>query len=432
MTIKISYSAWKTIVQTNNLPVYFLRISENIRLSYAGISGKIYEAHILEEDFSDWDSVFESSDWETTEVFNKNDPEALISGIEPNQTTSVPFAKSLRGEAIVHAELPIGGGYRPTTHNFCDPCTWYQKSEHLPGATTSTSDDLTFQILDTDTNPVEYVIDIRHSRLVDENSISNNYVTNSGVTMSDIIPTVFVDGTPLDNNLEVDTEAELAEPIDADSYWINYEQGQIVFKTSKSGNTITINCRRKGTEPGSSSYEFKPVTGYEYLFEDAEVDYTGNFNMTSAMEVIVWVSNSTLTDAAFLDGMGVPGMDMLTGTQIIPAKLLDPAENRFYKTFHDFQSKARAFYGPLPAGHGGTTRGSNSDKYTFRWEYAFRDMLEPENRAGYAEILTGDPMAMTLHNIELVLEDDIPWESLDEHPSIFTMTFIGRKRKISS
>lgn len=335
-----------------------------------------------------------------------------------------PAASGPNGEAIVYTELPIGGGYRPTSHNFCDPCTWYSHSEELVDTATSTADQITYQVLDGDSNPVEYIIDIRHRRLVDEDAMGDGFELSNGVVLNNILPKVYEDGVQIDPTLEVEKEADLATATDPDSFWIDYPNGRVVFKTARTG-TLTVSCRRRGIQPGNSGYRFQPKIGREYYFEDAEVDYTGNFSMESAMNVNVYVSHNQLTDADFLRSQGFPLPAEATGPQIVPGGLLDPTEVRKYKTFHDFQAKARKFMGPLPGGHGGPSRGSMSEKWTFQWDYAFRDVLVAEDRMGVVAT-KDDPYEMTLHAIELVLDGDVPWTSMDEHDAVFTMTLIGR------
>ena len=306
--------------------------------------------------------------------------------------TTNPRAAGPHGEAIVYTELPIGGGFRPVSHNFCDATTWWQEStEHLTQATT-TGDSLTYEI-----TGHANIIDVRHGKLPFENKVTTATVSPNGNTMTNLIPVVYEDAVEIDPSNEDATTGD-------DRYTIDYAVGSVEFAVARTG-TITVSFRKAGT----SKFTYEPPSGKMYLFEDAEVDFSENFDMKSGFKSTVWISHT-----------------YLTGGAVVPYA----PEDRIYKSFHDFQAAARRFFGPLPAGVGGTL-GVNTPKWTFQWEYAYRDVLYPSDQPGYVDQNISASEA-TIHKIEMSTVDDIEWGSVDSESAMLTVTFIGRQTDMPS
>jgi len=271
----------------------------------------------------------------------------------------------VQDQLVVASALGIDGGVRLITHNYCDPCSWWHEStEHTDQATTS-GDSLTYDITG-HTN----LIDLRHGRFTFEDNITTSTVAPNGNTMTNLVPTVLLDSTPLSQTLE-------DHATDPDRYTIDYENGDVVFGVVRTGEVVTVSFRKSG----SSKFTIKPsATGKKIVLQDAEVDVTENIDMTSKFTVDVNGSHTTVTG----------------GSIVSLAK-------KIYKNMHDFQAAARRFWGPVPANFGGTG-GVASPKWTFEWQYSRSDELFAT--ANYRDINIGAAL-ITLNRVEVYIDDDV-------------------------
>jgi len=259
---------------------------------------------------------------------------AVVAAHDPVEVSEEP-RDPVHGSLYVTHRLEPGNGIRLVTHNFCDPCSWWQGSLEQVGADTTSGDDLSFDITG-HTN----IIDLRHARHVFEETIDETTVSPiDGVTlMSSVVPVVYIDGVPLDQALE-DADAG------ADRYTIDYETGTVVFAQAHAGVTVTVDCRTAY----SSMFMFRPTAGNRLVFNAAEIDLSRDVDLNRAVQTVAYGSHSILTGGAVL-----------------------PVQVRNYKTVHDFQAAANEFIGPLPPGFGGAG-GIASEKWTFLWRYELAD-----------------------------------------------------------
>jgi hypothetical protein len=282
------------------------------------------------------------------------------------EVTGIQFPSlNLHGYTKSVTAIPIGGGIRQITHNYCDPCTWWQEStEHTDQATTS-GDQLTYDITG-HTN----LIDLRHGRAVFEESITTSTVVPNGNTMTNIVPTVSVDAVALDQSNEDATSGD-------DRYTIDYDAGTVTFAVARGGaEAVTVSFRKSG----NSDFTIVPDAGKRITLEDVEVDCTENIDMTTSVVTTVYGSHTTLTGGAIV-----------------------PVEVRKYKVFHDFHAAARKFWGPVPSGFGGTG-GVSSPKWTFQWEYIRSDELYAT--ANYVD-QNLDPASITVNKIVVTTGDHL-------------------------
>jgi hypothetical protein len=285
--------------------------------------------------------------------------------VQPPDPVSISNIKTdVQDQLIVANALGIDGGVRLITHNFCDPCSWWHHStEHTAQATTS-GDSLTYDI----TNHVN-LIDITHGRLAFETFLSAATVGPVGNTMTNIIPTVLLDATPLAQSLE-------GHATDPDRYTIDYENGDIIFGVARTGEVVTASFRKAG----SSKFCIVPSAGKKIVLQDAEVDVTENIDMTAHFHVDVHGSHTSVT-----------------GGNVVSLS------DRVYKNMHDFQAAARRFWGPVPANFG-ITGGVNSPKWTFEWQYSRSDELY--DTPNYRD-LNINAALVTLNKVEVSIEGDV-------------------------
>lgn len=249
------------------------------------------------------------------------------------------------GETIVANRVEPGDGIRFVSHNYCDPCSWWQESVRQEGIATSTVDQLTYTI---DGLENGWVIDARHGRFTYEDDVLPTTVAPNGNTMDDLIPKVYVNGTPLDQALE-------DHDTDPDRYTIVYsskgsDTPAVVFGVARQpSDVVTLDFRKAD----KSLYTFRPSSGKRLVFEDAEVDHTSDLDMSAPFKTMVYGSKSDAPPA----GTG--------GT-------LQPLGGKTYKNVRDFHAVAKEFIGPLPANMGGVG-GVPVEAWTWKWGYSRAD-----------------------------------------------------------
>jgi hypothetical protein len=281
------------------------------------------------------------------------------------------------GHQISTPRLGRGGGYRITSHNYCDPCSWWQGSTHDPLAATVE----TVPLVEYTIAGAAGVIDLRHGRVVFEDAITA--VTTNPVTlvpMTDLVPSVFVNGILI-------PQANEDAPAGADRYTIDYPAHKIVFAVARGvGDVVTVSCRRAASSVyvwrpgGAGTNPLDPLTKYRVVLEDAECDMTADIDQDRPMQMQAWGSHT-----------------VATGGTIVPV------DTRLYKRFRDWHAVAREFYGPIPAGFGGTG-GDPSPRWTFRWQYSRSDVMYYD--PNYLD-MSGFPLEFTLNYLGLSIPGDV-------------------------
>lgn len=308
----------------------------------------------------------------------------------PDQAGIVRPEINQDGHAITAPQLTRGGGYRVASHNFCDPCSWWQGSTHDPNAATTGNGTFEEYTL----GGTAMMIDLRHGRYVFEDQITaatENPVT--GAAMTDLVPTVFVNGAPLPQSDEDATSGN-------DRYTIDYPNHKVVFSVARDpADVITVSCRRAGDSTffwrpgGPGSNPLSPASKYRVELSDAEADMTEDVDQDQPVQMQGWGSHTVATGGAIV-----------------------PVETRLYKKFRDFHAVAREFYGPIPANFGGAG-GDPSPRWTFRWAYSRSDVLYYD--ANYLDT-NGFPEEVTLNYLALSLPTNNPLPG-----TVVTFTLFG-------
>jgi len=289
--------------------------------------------------------------------------------------------KDIQGNLLVAQVVPVGGGFRKVTHNFCDSCSWWQESTEVVDGSTTSSVSETVYTLDSG----DKMIDVRHGRLTFEDDLNESTVAPNGNTMTHLVPVVKVDDVALEQSNE-DTDSG------DDRYVIDYENGVITFAVARQpSEVVTVSYRT----PGSSLYTFQPPAGKKWSFEDAEIDASEDVDMTEVFRTALHGSHTTLT-----------------GGNVVEVGF------RAYKNFHDFQAAARRFWGPLPSGFGGTG-GVSSPKWTFEWQYARSDLFYATPNYVDKNIA---PQKITFNRAEGRIVGDVPYGG-----HFLTLTYYGQE-----
>lgn len=294
------------------------------------------------------------------------------------------------GETIVAQRVEPGNGVRYVSHNYCDPCSWWQESQREQGGSTTTSDELTYTI---DGMANGWVIDARHKRFTYEDEITAQMTAPNGNTLDDLVPKVYVNGSPLDQDLEDDDA-------DSDRYTIVYSSTggtpAVVFSVARQpSDVVTVDFRKAD----KSTYTFMPAAGKRLVFEDAEVDHTADLDMDASFRTMVYGSHSAAPPA----GTG--------GT-------LQPLGGKRYNNVRDFHGAAKEFMGPLPAGLGGTG-GVPVEAWTWKWGYSRAD--EVYSSLNYLD-QNGYPTEPTWNRVCAFVEGDKPYAG-----HYMTITYYGQQ-----
>jgi len=225
---------------------------------------------IFECDLTDPDDV---TDFETTHKANAHETES------ENAAQALGLAHVAGARAMpVEVKTPIGGPNFKTwiicTHNYCDPTTWYQKSEVV-----------TSQVLTaTNTSYLEYSGD-------DENWINPHHpvLYNQSYNMGPA-GGYQQDGLWLNNGTRARKE-DYAPAIRTDGitqstgYSIDYTNGTVVFSESLTATTEVDVDYRKAT---TNEYAIGPTTGKKWEIARIEINTTDALVMTDTMNFQFW------------------------------------------------------------------------------------------------------------------------------------------------
>ena len=215
------------------------------------------------------------------------------------------------------------------THNWCDPCTWYQQSTRHDDVTcTDTGDGLKWS-----TGHIN-LIDLRHGRLSFEEDVKANNYALSG---EDFNLAVEVDGSPVVEHtpLAGQVVSDAWERDEDGDYWIDHELGEIHFKASQAGKAVTISC----CVSGSSEWNLDVMhDGKDMDIEYAEAQFAALLDMRSNLEVQFYGMVDAFAPELLEEPYNVP-----SGT---PIPLLPRAYT--YKRLTDFIAESTSALPVLP------------------------------------------------------------------------------------
>lgn len=210
----------------------------------------------------------------------------------------------------------VGSGLVVVTHNWCDPTTWYQKSQRVLNETlVDSGDGKTF------TSAHAHWIDLTHGKIYRENLIAALYV-----------PIVKVDGV-------TKTERAAWESTGGD-YVIDYANGQVLFFESQAGKTVTADY----SYATSSLFIIAPAPGKRLWVEYSEVQFSEDVDICSTVHFQPWAFNPQN-----------------------PQYKIPVAAPTTYKTLDNYIEEANGCYPPVPPM--GKTRGFLKARYTFPFKY---------------------------------------------------------------
>lgn len=140
----------------------------------------------------------------------------------------------------------VGSTKNFITHNFCDPCSWYQASIAVAEKTISPKVSEVYDVYSMgDVN----IIDIYHGRLSLENTISSRSTYKPVVKVNDVVKTEDTDFT------------------------INYVLGEITFMTPLTGSDVVKTSYKKA---GDSTFTLSSIAGKKLKIVHAEIQFSKN------------------------------------------------------------------------------------------------------------------------------------------------------------
>lgn len=260
------------------------------------------------------------------------------------------------------------------SYNWCDPTTWYQRSIRVNGEVLSPIDDDRTRFKMRHDN----IIDLVHGKYPQEDLFSAPYIAK-----------VYVDGVLKyeDTPLSYDNEKR--------DYCIDYNAGFISFNSPIPANAVVTADYSWAKD---STYSIVPRPGKKLLMQDAEAEFTSDFDMrdTVIYQAFVYAQvasqlgqvdlptlqyvltlqyggtrDALMTFLGLVDGYGEPLQRDLQPFDKVPIDL----ETRVYKTYWDFKAQSNGNYPVLPA-LGGPLRGTRSSSITHPFNYRGRKTLD--------------------------------------------------------
>lgn len=206
-----------------------------------------------------------------------------------------------------------------SSHDFCDPTTWFQTSERIYDDVLIEENGNIFY------SDHEYWIDLDHGKYYQEDRIENKEDLYGVV--------VKVDGKVMQPRPPFED--------DGGDYFVNYNTGRVHFNESQSGKFVTATY----SYAVDSVFTVKPNPGKVLWVVSSEVQFAENVIMKDDVNFQGWAYNPS------------------NPPEKIPVTKLTK-----YKTISDFVAEARGCYPVIPA-IGGTHRGLNQRHVTFPFNY---------------------------------------------------------------
>lgn len=260
------------------------------------------------------------------------------------------------------------------TYNWCDPTTWFQRSKRIVGEELSPigTDRTKFK---TSFAPL---IDLIHGKYTEEDDISLSYLAR-----------IYVDGV-----LQAEA-APLSYSTQLNDYKLDYNSGIVTFTYPvDQGSVVTADY----SWTNDSTYTICPKPGERVLIQDAEAEFTTDFDMRDTVyyQAFIWAQvaaieagidiptlqfvltqkyggtrDALMSFLNIVDGYGNPLQRDLQPLDKVPID----TEKRTYKTYWDFKAQSNGNYPPIPS-VGGQLRGTRSASITHPFNYRGRKTLD--------------------------------------------------------
>jgi hypothetical protein len=180
-------------------------------------------------------------------------------------------AKQANGVPIFAESPRDGSEWVIGSHNFCDPCSWFGDSVRVNNEVLTDSGD-------------GYVFNSLHINWID--------MTSGRMHNDDLWISIQKQLNPKDPHgyeviVKVNDEIKTMCPEFSETggdYWINYDDGKIIFLNNQSGNVITVSYNYATT----NTFYVRPLPGSILAIEDAECDISVDTEMITEITYSAW------------------------------------------------------------------------------------------------------------------------------------------------
>lgn len=238
----LTWSAFKEVIDRKNLNIQW--VDQHGTYFMLAIDDCItYECQLLKSEYQDEVVEFEAT---YKDISNK----------KLNRQTATT------GVCKVAIEKPDYSSKTIVTHDWCDPCTWYQESERV-SSVVLTQEGETKIYTSTDMK----WIDVLHGRISDEDELVDD------------------DGKSLYAPIVKDNSVELTEDLD---YTIDYENGKITLADSYTKQGDIVADYSKST---TSCFTAEPKAEKILNIEHTELNFSRDAYINTPINFEIWVYN---------------------------------------------------------------------------------------------------------------------------------------------
>jgi len=238
-----------------------------------------------------------------------------------------------------------------STHNFCDPCTWYGESERVFQQELTSSDGYKWD------SPDHCWIDLNHGRLMDEEGLKDDQKV---FNPSDPHGYEIVVEASHDDGYTWESLSQHSPFKNLDNdFAANYLDGYIVTLNNYSNARLRASYSKKNG-PG---WLFRPLPDTSVAIEKAEIQFSADCVYTNTIIIETFGTVDFFAPQLLIENGGF----LPSGTSI-------PINTTYYKTLHQIIDESIGFFPKFPA-LGGPERGTLVDTYILQFHYGTAKVL---------------------------------------------------------
>lgn len=278
---------------------------------------------------------------------------ALVIAHEYQAPSTAPLAVTLpRSQAdqspIVVLGDRLGKEVVYTTHDFCDPSTWYSESQRVEG----------LQLRDVYGDRQSYIdpgrhswVDITHGKIFDEESIVEDeaiFAVENGTTPHGYSCKVYKNG------VELTERPPYAEKGDqTGDYTVNYTYGSVILDEALAeGDVLTADF----SQVGGSNFVLPVLPGRILAINAAELQFAEDIDFTTSL----------ITEIYGFAQFFAP--DLVAAGHLQPTQHV-PIQKTLYKTIDQFIDEAIGSFPKIPVLSPHSPRGYSQPRYVFQLNY---------------------------------------------------------------
>ena len=243
------------------------------------------------------------------------------------------------GVPLVVAAARLGSEVIYSTHNFCDPTTWYSESVRVTEETLSDSGDgLTWN------SAQPNWVDMTHGKVMDEDAIA---LENEPTHLYAVVVTVDA----------VEQTQRVPYAASGGDYDVDYVTGAVTFYASQAGKVVKASYSYES----GSTWIMRPSMGKQLKIEQAEAQFSENVVMNDTIRFGAW-------------GVADVFAPELVPTPLASGTLIELQVTRYVR-LDQIVDEALGSYPLIPA-MGGGARGNAQARYGFPFRYGAVRVLD--------------------------------------------------------